>query len=103
MVGDNSKWNKFPFLPNCQISSDFQLEIPEQIPISIIKGFKPFGENIIKSLKFYLHKIFMNINLYDLTCIKKFKVPLQVANMTWFNDIQRKDLNSNLNLNQHTL
>jgi hypothetical protein len=26
----------------------------------------------------------MNMNLDGHTCIKKFEVPLQVANMTWF-------------------
>jgi hypothetical protein len=31
------------------------------------------------------------------------KVPLQVAIMTWFNNIQKKDLNSTMNLNQDIL
>jgi hypothetical protein len=30
--------------------------------------------------------------------MKILEVPLQVAIMTWFNNIQRKDLNSNLNI-----
>jgi hypothetical protein len=44
----------------------------------------------------------MNMNLYYLICIKKFKVPLQVVNKTWFKNISKK-LNLNLNLNQDTL
>jgi hypothetical protein len=47
--------------------------------------------------------IFKNMNLDGLTCIKKIEVPLQVAIKTWFNNNQRKDLDSNLNLNQDTL
>jgi hypothetical protein len=43
------------------------------------------------------------MNLDCLTCIQKFEVPLQVVNKTWFNNIQRKDLNSNLKLNQGTV
>jgi hypothetical protein len=49
--------------------------------VSILKGFKHFGNN---SPKFYLLMIFMNMNLDGLTCIKKFEVPLQVTIMTWF-------------------
>jgi hypothetical protein len=30
--------------------------------------------------------------------MKNLEVPLQVAIMTWFNNIQRKDLNSKLNI-----
>jgi hypothetical protein len=44
----------------------------------------------------------MNMNLYSLTCMKDLEVPLQVVIMTSFNIIQRKDLNSKLNLNQDT-
>jgi hypothetical protein len=32
--------------------------------------------------------ILMNVNLDVLTCIQAFKVSLQVANRTWFNNIQ---------------
>jgi hypothetical protein len=35
--------------------------------------------------------------------MKNLKVPLQVVIMTWFNNIQRKDLTSTMNLNQDTL
>jgi hypothetical protein len=42
--------------------------------------------------------IFHNVNLYWLTCVKNLEVPLQVAIMTWFNNIQRKDLHSKLNI-----
>jgi hypothetical protein len=42
------------------------------------------------------------MNLHVLTCIKKFEVNLQVVIRTWFNIIQGKNLNSNLNLNNDT-
>jgi hypothetical protein len=35
--------------------------------------------------------------------MKNLEVPLQVVNMTWFNNIQRKDLTSTINLNQDTI
>jgi hypothetical protein len=47
--------------------------------------------------------IFDNVNLYWLTCLKNLEVPLQVAIMTWFNNIQRKDLNQNWTLIQDIL
>jgi hypothetical protein len=31
------------------------------------------------------------------------EVPLQVVNVTWFNNIQMKDLTSAMNLNQDTM
>jgi hypothetical protein len=31
--------------------------------VLILKGFKPFGKNLINSTKFYLHIIFKNMNL----------------------------------------
>jgi hypothetical protein len=43
------------------------------------------------------------MNLDWLTCIQKFKVPLQVTNMTLFKEYLKKDLHLNLNLNQDTL
>jgi hypothetical protein len=52
--------------------------------VSILKGFKHFGNNLINSPKFYHLMIFMNMNLDGLTCIKKFEVPLQVTIMTRF-------------------
>jgi hypothetical protein len=42
------------------------------------------------------------MNLHVLTCIQKFEVNLQVVLRTWFNIIQGKNLNSNLNLNKDT-
>jgi hypothetical protein len=44
--------------------------------------------------------VFRTMNLDGLMCIKKFKVSLEVTNRTWFNNIQKGDLNSNSNLNQ---
>jgi hypothetical protein len=38
--------------------------------------------------------IFMNMNLHGLTCIQKVEVPLEVETRTWFNNIERKDLDS---------
>jgi hypothetical protein len=40
------------------------------------------------------------MNLDWLTCMQNLEVPLQVVIRTQFKNIQRKDLNSNLNLNQ---
>jgi hypothetical protein len=47
--------------------------------------------------------ILLNMTLDGLTCIKKFEVHLQVVKRTWFHIITRKDVNSNLNLNQDTM
>jgi hypothetical protein len=55
------------------------------------------------SLKNSLNLIFHNVNLYWHTCMKNLEVPLQVVIMTWFNNIQRKDLTLTMNLNQDTL
>jgi hypothetical protein len=46
----------------------------------LLKGFKPFGEKSINSIKFCLDMIFNTMNLDWLTCIPKFKVSLQVLN-----------------------
>jgi hypothetical protein len=35
--------------------------------------------------------------------MKNLEVPLQVVNVTWFYNIQMKDLTSTMNLNQDTL
>jgi hypothetical protein len=43
------------------------------------------------------------MNLDWLTYMQSLEVPLQVVNMTCFNNIERKDLNSNLNLKQDAL
>jgi hypothetical protein len=51
---------------------------------SILKGCKPFGKNLINSVKFYLLMIFLNMNLHCLPCMQHLEVPFQVANMTWF-------------------
>jgi hypothetical protein len=53
---------------------------------------------MVNSLKIYLEVIFHNVNFYWLTFMKNLEVPLQVVIMTWFNNIQRKDLNSKLNI-----
>jgi hypothetical protein len=37
----------------------------------ILKGFKPFGKNLINLLKFYLEVIFMKVNLVFYVCIPK--------------------------------
>jgi hypothetical protein len=53
---------------------------------------------MVNSLKIYLEVIFHNVNFYWLTFMKNLEVPLQMVIMTWFNNIQRKDLNSKLNI-----
>jgi hypothetical protein len=35
--------------------------------------------------------------------MKNLEVPLEVVNVTWFNNIQMKDLSSTMNLNHDTL
>jgi hypothetical protein len=55
------------------------------------------------SLKISLILIFHNVNLYRHTCMKNLEVPLQVVNVTWFINIQMKDLTSTMKLNQDTL
>jgi hypothetical protein len=57
------EWHNFPFWPNSQISIDFDLQISEITSnlnhTWILKGFKPSGKNLMISIKFNLHMIFM--------------------------------------------
>jgi hypothetical protein len=53
-------------------------------PCLNFKGVQTLGKNLINPPKFNLHMFFKNINLYWLTCIQEFGVPLQMINMTWF-------------------
>jgi hypothetical protein len=46
----------------------------------ILKGFKPYEENLINSPKFFVYMIFKTVNLDGLICIEKIDVPLQVVN-----------------------
>jgi hypothetical protein len=50
--------------------------------VCILKGFKPLRNFFINSPKIFLDIIFNTVNLDWCTCILKFKVPLQVENMT---------------------
>jgi hypothetical protein len=45
----------------------------------ILKGYKTFYKNLINSLKFHLYMIYMDMNLYWLSCIPILEVPLQVG------------------------
>jgi hypothetical protein len=57
--------------------------MPNKVEFGLnFKGVQTFGKNSINSPNFFLDMIFMSMNLDGLTCIKKFEVPLQVANMT---------------------
>jgi hypothetical protein len=51
--------------------------------------FKPFGKHMRNSPKLYPVMANTNIILDDITCIKKYEVPIQVSIMTWFNNIQK--------------
>jgi hypothetical protein len=53
------------------------------LPI-ILKEFKPFWKNLINSLKFYLHMLYLSMNLHGLTYIQILEVSLQVGIVTWF-------------------
>jgi hypothetical protein len=48
-----------------------------------LNGFKLFCKNLVNSPKIFFNMIFNTVNLYSLTCIPKFDVPLQVAKMTY--------------------
>jgi hypothetical protein len=47
--------------------------------LSILKGFKPCGKNLINSLKFYLDLIFIKINLVGHTCMQYIGFPIKVS------------------------
>jgi hypothetical protein len=53
-------------------------------------------KNLNNTPKFSLDKVFMNVNLDDITCVQKIEYPIQVAFR--LNLIIEKDLNLNLNL-----
>jgi hypothetical protein len=55
-------WNKFKF--------EFS---------RILKGYKTFCKNLINSLKFHLHMVYLNMNLDWHACIQILDVPLQVG------------------------
>jgi hypothetical protein len=76
---------KFPTKTTLKFSSNFS-------------GVQTFGENLVNLLKFFLNMIFHNVNLYWLSWMNNLEVPLQVVIMTWFNNLQMKDLNLNLNI-----
>jgi hypothetical protein len=61
------------FLAQLQIPSGFQVTISGRnsnlnLPC-ILEGFKPFWKNMINSLKFPLHMIFIKVNLVGYTCM----------------------------------
>jgi hypothetical protein len=45
-------------------------------------GFKPFGKHLRNSPKLYVVMANTNMILDDVTCIKKYEVPIQVPIMT---------------------
>jgi hypothetical protein len=83
-VVDNFNKDNFPF------GKKFRFPIASELKnagkktnlnsVWILKGFKPFGKNLINSPKFFLGMIFNTMNLDWLTCIQNFEVPLQVEN-----------------------
>jgi hypothetical protein len=44
-----------------------------------LKGFKPCGENLVNSLKFYLDLVFGKVNLVGHTCMQEIGVPIQMS------------------------
>jgi hypothetical protein len=52
------------------------------------------GKNQNNSPKFSIYMIFMNMNLYDITCMQKFEDHIQV--LFEFHLINKKDLNLNM-------
>jgi hypothetical protein len=56
-------------------------------------------KNLNNTPKFSLDKVFMNVNLDDITCVQKIEYPIQVAFR--LNLIIVKDLNLNLVLGLH--
>jgi hypothetical protein len=45
----------------------------------IFRGLKPLEKKLTNSSKFYLEMIFMNVNLFGLTCMKNFEDTIQLA------------------------
>jgi hypothetical protein len=58
-------------------------------------GFQTFGKNLNNSPKFYLAKVFMNVNLYGLTSLQNFD---DITQVTIYLDLLIKG-NSNFNTN----
>jgi hypoxanthine-guanine phosphoribosyltransferase len=79
------------FEPNEQRLSLAQLQISDEFHVinfgtnsnlnlpCILKGFKPFGTNLVNSLKIYLEVIFLNMNLVGHTCMQENEVSTQVS------------------------
>jgi hypothetical protein len=64
----------------------------------MVKGFKPFGRNLVYSLKFYLEVVFLNVNIVAHTCMQENEVSIQV--FIWLGlKIKEKSLNLKFKLN----
>jgi hypothetical protein len=50
----------------------------------LLKGCKPFWKNLINSIKFHHHIIYLNMNLDWLTCIQILDVPLHMGKDSLF-------------------
>jgi hypothetical protein len=61
---------------------EFELEMQKFSRIWILMGFKPFGKHLRNSPKLYVVMANTNMILDDVTCIKKYEVPIQVPIMT---------------------
>jgi hypothetical protein len=44
-----------------------------------LKGYRPYGKNLVNSLKFHLDLIFTKVNLVGHTCMQEIRVPIQVS------------------------
>jgi hypothetical protein len=80
------KFPKGTFWEKVQITNGLWIQNPSNKTILnliwILKGVQTFEKKSINSPKLFLDMIFNSVNLNCLTYIKKFKVPLQVANRT---------------------
>jgi hypothetical protein len=63
------------------------------------KGVKPFGENLVNSLKFSLEVIFLNMNLVGHTYMQENEVSIQVSICLGLK-IKEKSLNLKIEPNQ---
>jgi hypothetical protein len=83
MVEGKLKKTQFHFGPTPNSLWILKYKIQKQIQFKCclsFNGIQTFWEKSINSQTFFLDMILNTVNLYDLTCIKKFEVPLQVEN-----------------------
>jgi hypothetical protein len=67
-----------PKIPNRIHDINFGTDLNLNL-LLILKGFKPYGENLVNSPKISLDLVFATVNLVGHTCMQNLVVPMQLS------------------------